>query len=119
VVPPNQACRGCQGLLVIDPRTGRLTYRADYFWLEDYGHFLREGARRIYALRLGRFDRKGRGDATLGMHDVAFVNPDGSDVVIVYNNSDAVRQIELRWHSMSLIRTVPAGWAESISWRAS
>jgi O-glycosyl hydrolase len=53
------------------------------------------------------------------LHDVAFGNPDGSDVVIVYNNSDVERQIELRWRGMSLIRTLPAGATDSISWRAS
>jgi glucosylceramidase len=116
VVPPNQSCRGCQGLVTIDPRTGRLTYNQDYFSLRQFGRFLRPGAVRIYATRLGHFDDEVTDRATPGLHTVAFLNPDHSEVLVVANNDSRTRTFAVRWRSMTLTHPIRAKGTVTLLW---
>lgn len=117
VVPPNQSCHGCRGLVVIDPRTGAVTYNEEYYALAQFGRFLRPGARRISATRLGRFSTTAGGDhASPGLHDVAFRNPDGTDVLVVYNNDSALRRFAVVWHGRNLVALLPPSWTATLTW---
>ncbi|MBA2286614.1 MAG: glucosylceramidase, partial [Ktedonobacteraceae bacterium] len=68
------ACNQCRGIVTIDQKTGHVTYNGDYYALGHASKFLQPGATRI--------------DSSAGSNsvsDVAFKNPDGSKVLVVYN----------------------------------
>ena len=119
VVPPNQTCHGCRGIVTIDPQTGGLTYNRDYFGLRQFGHFLDPGAVRIYATRLGHFDNTQLNRASVGLHTVAFRNPDGTDVLVVVNNDTTPRSFTVLWRGTTLVSSVARQSTVTLAWATS
>jgi glucosylceramidase len=118
VVPPNSGCQGCAGLLTIRPAKHTVTYNRAFYQLAQFGHFIEPGARRIAATRLGHFDDDTSTDrATTGLHDVAIANPDGSNVLVLYNNSTHAQPVKVVWHDMSAIVSIPASATTTLRWR--
>jgi glucosylceramidase len=71
-------CRGCTGLLTIDTNSGNYAYTLEYYELAQFSRFIAPGALRVASDGTG---------ATGTISATAFRNPDGSDVVVVYNSS--------------------------------
>ncbi len=118
VVSPDTGCRGCEGLLTVDPQTHTVHANGGLYQLAQFGHFLEPGARRIAATRLGHFVENALSDrATVGLHDVAVDNPDGTDVLVLYNNSRQLRLVRVLWRGMVTLTSVPAGATTTLRWR--
>ncbi len=118
VVPPNQNCKGCQGLVTIDPGTRRLTYNQDFFSLRQFGRFLLPGAVRTFATRLGYVGELPNDPRSSGLDDVAFRNRDGSDVLVVFNRDTHPQAFVVSWRGMTLARSVPPRWTVTLRWMA-
>jgi glucosylceramidase len=85
-------------LLVVDRAARTLTATPAYYVFRHLSQFVDPGAHRLAT--------KGEGDA------LAFANPDGSIVVVLYNAADASREMTLAVRSSRFALTVPAhGWA--------
>jgi O-glycosyl hydrolase len=65
-----------RGLVTINQSTGAVTYNVDYYALGHASKFVKPGAYRIYSNSFGQGS----------VENVAFQNPDGSKVLIVYNS---------------------------------
>jgi glucosylceramidase len=83
-------CIACTGLVTIDERSHAVSYGQSYYQLGQVSKFVQPGAVRIdsenfvhYAYALDK------NLASPGLDDVAFVNPDGSKVLVAYNNASA------------------------------
>jgi len=89
VQPPNRGCPGCTGLVTIDERTHRVTPTLDLFQLGQLSKFVRPGAQRVASTHFVGYSYPGpnRNVASPGLDDVALRNPDGSTVLMVYDNS--------------------------------
>jgi glucosylceramidase len=74
--PHKGGCGDCRGVVTIDPATGTITRNVEYYALGHASRFVFPGAYRI-GLRK-------RGD---GFEAAAFVNPDGSRIVVLHRNS--------------------------------
>ncbi len=103
--PTNGGCGDCRGLVTIDPGTGQVTRHAGYWALAHLGRFVTPGADVIASTtHLG------------GIETVAFVNPDGSHVLLATNaGSGPARftvQADDRWFRSSL----PAGAVATFTW---
>ena len=70
-------CTDCRGVVTVDPTTGAVTKNVEYYWLGHAAKFVRPGAVRIGTTDLGA--------ATV--ESVAFLNPDGSHVLVVFNQA--------------------------------
>lgn len=66
-------------LVTIDPTKGTVTYNVDYYALEHASQFVKPGAYRIYSNSFGEGS----------IEDVAFLNPDGSKVLIAQNSGSS------------------------------
>ncbi|HUO71518.1 MAG TPA: glycoside hydrolase family 30 beta sandwich domain-containing protein [Solirubrobacteraceae bacterium] len=117
VVPPNSGCPGCAGLVTIDPGARATTYGSAFYELAQFGRFLLPGAHRIAATRLGHFESGGDG-ASPGIHDVAFRNRDGSDVLVVFNNSSDSFTFSVRWRGLGLVHAIPGQTIVTLRWPA-
>jgi glucosylceramidase len=103
--PHNGGCPDCLGVVVIDPNTGNVTYSNDYYLIGHFSKFVVPGASHIGADTLG------------SITDVAFKNPDGSKVVVAYNDGIRSRTFKVRWNgAQSFIYTLPAGAMVTFKW---
>ena len=73
--PHHGGCRGCRGLISVQTGTGRVTRSAGYDAWAHLGRFVVPGARVV-----GSSVQRGK-----PLDVVAFANPDGSHVLVVYN----------------------------------
>lgn len=67
-------------LVTVDPETNTYRFNHEYYLMKHVSHFVKPGAKRVKTS--GSFDNL-----------LAFVNPDGSTVVVVHNNQKTARQI--------------------------
>ena len=96
----------CRGLVTIDPKTGDVTYNADYYALAQVSRFVKPGASRIYSNSFGAGS----------VEDVAFQNPDGSKVVVAYNDSSAAKMISVADGTQSFDYSLGAGDAVTFTY---
>ena len=118
VQPPNSGCKGCTGLVTIDEHTHKVTYNASYYQLGQLGRFVQPGAVRIDSNHFVSYyhTSSGASGATPGLDDVAFLNPDGSRVLIAYNNSRAPITFGVSWRGRYFTYTLPAGATVTFAW---
>lgn len=118
---PNRSCPHCTGLVKIDRASGRVTYTADYYELGQLGQFVMPGARRIgsnsFVSYVSGTFVKHRNYATAGLDDVAFENPDGSEVLLAYNGGKSARRFAVSWHRLAFTYALPAGATVTFKWR--
>jgi glucosylceramidase len=77
--------------------------------------FLKPGAVRIYSNHFVKYSAAGPG---AGLDDVAFLNPDGSEALVAYNNSSAPARFAVVWHDQSFSYDLPARAMVTFAWRA-
>jgi glucosylceramidase len=106
-LPNNPACRGCVGLVTIDQSTGTYRFTNYYYEIGQFSKFVLPGATRIYSTSFGGAD----------IEDVAFKNPDRSEVVVAYNASKQVRRFSVRLGSEAVDYSLPAGGIATFTWR--
>ena len=88
VQPPNSGCHTCTGLVTINERTHTVTPSRDYYQLGQFSRFIEPGAVRIASNSFSSYRYFGRGldFARPALDDVAFQNPDGSEVLVAYDD---------------------------------
>ncbi|HET8913316.1 MAG TPA: discoidin domain-containing protein [Ktedonobacteraceae bacterium] len=99
------ACSQCRGIVTIDQSNGRVTYNGDYYGLGQASKFLQPGATRI--------------DSSAGSNqvsDVAFKNPDGSKVLVVYNAAASKQNFDVQWGGESFSYVLPSGAVATFKW---
>jgi glucosylceramidase len=90
-------------LLAVDRRTQSVTVTPAYYVFRHLSQFVDPGARRL--------GTSGDADA------LAFENPDGTIVTVLYNSADGARDTTLGIRGTTLRFTIPAhGWA-TVNWR--
>ncbi len=103
--PHNGGCPDCLGVVTIDPNTGNVIYSNDYYLIGHFSKFVVPGAYHIAASTLG------------SLTDVAFKNPDGSKVVVAFNDGFRSRTFKVRWNSsQSFIYSLPVGATVTFKW---
>jgi glucosylceramidase len=104
--PTNGGCTTCRGVVTINPG-GQVTYNLDYYGLGHVSKFVVPGARRIAST----------GNAS-GFDSVAFLNPDRTTVLVVYNETAGSRDLAVSTGSGSFSYTMPGSSAATFTWPA-
>lgn len=99
------ACTQCRGIVSIDQNSGKVTYNGDYYGLGQASKFLQPGAVRIDSSA-----------GSNGVMDVAFKNPDGSKVLVVYNSAASSQRFDVQWGGQTFAYTLPEGAAATFTW---
>jgi glucosylceramidase len=120
VQPPNFGCAGCIGLVKVDERTHRYRLSRDYYQLGQASRYVAPGAVRIASNTFVRdkyadVNRLG-GYTTPGLDDVAFLDPDGTRVLLTYNSRRLPIQFAVRWRGSYFTYTLPAGAMATFRW---
>jgi glucosylceramidase len=119
VEEPNTGCGSCKGIVTIDPQTHAVSYNLSYYQLGQVGRFLRPGAQRVasnhfvsYYLGSGQ-DNYG---TSRGVDDVAARNPDGSLVLVAYNNTTSTARFAVSWDGHSFTYTLASHATVTFNW---
>lgn len=118
VQPPNDGCPNCTGVVTVDPATHTFTPTLDYFQLGQFSRFVHPGAVRIASEHFVRYRyvRRGADIATPGLDDVAFVNPDGSKVLLAYNDSTVTQVFAVESRGRTFTAQLPPGMTATFIW---
>jgi glucosylceramidase len=116
---PNYACTGCTGMIAVSEQAHRATLGLNYFQFGQMSKFVHRGAVRISSTRLVKDYRTGAGayGVTPGLDDVAFLNPDRSKVLVVYNQSQVRRRFAVGWRTRTFKYALPAGATATFTWK--
>jgi glucosylceramidase len=109
--PHNGGCSNCRGLVMIDDTVSpaAVTFNFDYYTLGHISKFVQPGAFRIGATTFG----------SGSIEDVAFINPDGSRAVVVFNGDAASHSVKVRRGTSSFTYSLAAGAAATFTWSVS
>ena len=112
-------CRGCTGPVTINEQTQAITFRPEYYQLGQVSAFVQPGAQRIASTTYVGYGQNASGVETItpGLDDVAFLNPDGSKVLVAYNNSRAPISFDVESDGRHFTYTIPARAMTTFSWR--
>jgi glucosylceramidase len=100
--PTNGGCSNCRGVITVDPVSGSAAYNVEFYVLGHLTKFVQPGAVRVASTVYGPG----------GPENVAFRNPDGSIVLIVF--SQAATTFSVAWGSERVRYSLPAGAAATI-----
>lgn len=102
---PNIGPFDCGGLITIDSKTGAFAYSGQYWAIGHFSRFVRRGAARVAS-----------SCAFPGLKQAAFLNPDGS-VVLVLTNSGEARTLRVGCQGRTAVVSLPAKSITTLSWR--
>ncbi len=105
-----KGCQNCRGVVTIDTSTtpATVSFNVEYYVLAQAAKFVVPGARRI--------DSNSFGSGSI--EDVAFKNPDGSIVALVYNSASTPGAFSIAWNNQNFSYTLPAGAVATFKWNA-
>ena len=115
---PNHGCPGCVGLARIDERSGAVSLTRSYYQLGQASAFIAHGARRIGATHFVSYiyPRAGVNVVTPGLDDVAVRNPDGSIVLVAYDNAEFTVHFAVRWRGREMTYALARGAMATLVW---
>lgn len=94
---PNHVGNYCDAPVLVNVKTGKVTYESSFDYIAQFSRFVRPGARRVVSTG---------GPAAL--ESVAFVNPDGTIVAVVLNRTDDAVDFTLAASGEKLACRIPA-----------
>ncbi len=105
--PKNNGCQDCRGVVTIHSASGSVTRNVEYYSIGHFSRFVRPGAHRIASTTFG---------GSTGLDHVAFVNADGSNVVVVSNASSEARTFSILWETGQFEYSLPAKSVVTLTW---
>jgi glucosylceramidase len=102
--PHKGGCGNCRGVVTIDPVTGMVKRELEYYALGHLSRFVRPGATRVAVT------------STTDLPAVAFRNPDGGMVLLVYNDRQRPASIALVDGRSHYSFVLPASSAITVTW---
>ncbi|MBV8431213.1 MAG: hypothetical protein JO244_08630 [Solirubrobacterales bacterium] len=120
VEPPNFGCQGCTGLVKINPGTGQYRLERDYYQLGQASRYVPPGALRIASNtfvtdRTTNLSFQGS-YTTPGLDDVAFLDPDGTRVLLTYNSGRSPVEFAVRWRGSYFTYTLAPRATATFRW---
>jgi glucosylceramidase len=104
--PTNGGCRGCRGVVTVEPTTGKVTPNVEYWLLGHVGRYVPRGSSRL----------RSSPRTSTGIESVAFRTPSGGRVLLLLNDSEVKRTVTIRWSGRSAQLPLPAGAVATAWW---
>ena len=102
--PHAGGCGECTPLVTVNSNSGKVTYPIDFFTLGHYSKFVLPGARRVWSSN------------GTGIVSVAFVNPDGSRVLVAFNDTTSSNRFQVQWGERSFTYSLPGLNGATFRW---
>ena len=94
---PNYVGNYCEAPIICDTANGTLSYKLSFYYISHFSSFIKSGAKRVATTIY-----------TDEIEQVAFINPDGSMVVVIQNRTAVVMNTSLRIDSKLIDVELPA-----------
>ncbi len=104
--PTNGGCTNCRGVVTINS-SGTVTKNVEYYALAHFAKFIKPGAKRVNSTEF---------DSSQGLKNVAFVNPDGSKILVVLNESEAVRKFAVKIDDKKIVYSLESTAVATFVW---
>jgi glucosylceramidase len=114
---PN-AGKDCIAPVIVNTVTHRYSLTSDYWALAQFSKFIQLGARRIDSTTPSTCFDMPTPPPPCGLEDVAFRNPDGSQVLVATSNDGRSHTLTVTEHGQSFSYTVPDGATVTFVWSA-
>ncbi|MDV6169657.1 glycoside hydrolase family 30 beta sandwich domain-containing protein [Flavobacterium sp. DG1-102-2] len=105
--PTNGGCADCRGVVTINS-SGAITKNVEYYTLAHFSKFVRPGAKRVSSTEF---------DNSLSLKNVAFVNTDGSKVLVVLNTSSVSRKFAVKVGGNKIVYTLNPTAVATFVWQ--
>ena len=102
-------CGTCTGIVTVGPGD-TVSNNAEYYALGQLSRFVQPGAVRIGSTSFGTTDWNGE------VEDVAFINPDGSTVLVAHNENDNAQAFAVQEGDQSFTYTLPGDSIATFVW---
>ncbi len=102
--PHTGGCATCTPLVTVNSSTGGIAYDVEFYTLGQFSKYVLPGALRIYS-----------SDAE-GIVSAAFLNPDRSKALVVFNDSAAAQTFRVQWGGESFAYALPSLAAATFTW---
>jgi glucosylceramidase len=99
----NRGCMTCRGVVTVSSDSGNVTKNVEYYALGHFSKFVRPGAKRIYS-------------SQGGIDNVAFLNTDGSRVLVVINTGKDNKQFSVQDGERVFQYSLAAGAVVTLVW---
>jgi len=115
---PNHGCPACVGLATIAEHGGAVSLTRSYYQLGQVSSFVMPGAQRIASTHFVSYvyPHSGVNVVTPGLDDVAVRNPDGSIVLVAYDNSAVAVRFAISWRGRALQYALAPGAMATFVW---
>jgi glucosylceramidase len=87
-------CGDCTALITVNQNTGAVSYNIDYYTLGHFSKFVLPSAERVYSSNAPR------------MITAAFVNPNGTEALVAFNDSSSSQTFQVVSHGRSFTYTL-------------
>lgn len=105
--PHAGGCDTCRGVVTIDSRSGEVSRTEDYYVLGHASRFVRRDAWRVDS-----------SEGQDGLDNVAFLNPDGTLVLVVVNSAGTARRFSVEGGGQAFGYELPAKSLATFVWHA-
>jgi glucosylceramidase len=102
--PHAGGCANCTPLVIVNSSSGAVSYSVDFYTLGHFSKFVLPGAYRIYS------------GNSAGIVSAGFLNPDGSKVLVAFNDTSANSTFQVQWGSQSFAYTLPSYSGATFNW---
>jgi glucosylceramidase len=103
--PKNNGCQDCRGVVTV-ASNGTVTKNEEYYILGHAGKFLQPGAKRCSSTDVGQ-----------DIHNVVFINPDNSKVLIAVNTSNTGKPVFVSENGKAFSTTLIPGDIYTFYWK--
>jgi len=105
--PTNNGCADCRGVVTINSSSGAVTKNVEYYAIGHFSKFVRPGAHRVSSTAFA---------AGTQLDNVAFLNADGSKVLVVSNAGTSQQTFVVQQGQRQFTYAIPAKSVASIVW---
>ena len=102
--PNTGGCNSCNPLVTVNTVSGLVSYNIDYFTLGHFSKFILPGANRVFSSNAA------------GLISAAFMNNDGSKVLVVFNDSPSSRAFQVGWGAQHFDYSLPSLSGVTFTW---
>jgi glucosylceramidase len=91
-------------LVTVNSSSGAVSYTIEYYTMGHFSKYVHHGAIRIYS------------NNAPGLVNAAFLNTDGSKVLVVYNETRTTRTFQVQWGSQVFACSLPSRSGATFTW---
>jgi glucosylceramidase len=102
--PNTGGCNTCNPLVTINNTSGALSFNIDFYTLGHFSKFVLPDACRIYSAN------------AVGVVSAAFLNPDGSKVLVAFNDTTVSRTFQVQWGNKFFTATLAGYSGATFTW---